>query len=925
MAVNKVTYSNDQLDRMLVKLLKLAEQREVGGCGNLSNWAATSGIVLDGRPFSFERHEYLKEPYGDTHPDQTEMKATQLGLTSKAMLRAMYGARYGAYKGILYLFPSKSDVLDFSKGRISPLIEDNPDTIGKWVQDTNSAGVKKIWQTFLYLRGMKSRVGLKCHDDETEVLVRGGWKLFKDVVMDDWIATRAPTGEFMWQKPTAIHEYATSYFYNGIGELLPNAEEIYYFKANGLDFAVTGDHRLLLTSQNDPKQREWIDTTVNILPNLNKNLSVVRTSKGWKGEIPEFISREHRWDDGLFSFVVPGKYNNYRWLHLGRENERLIRLTDWCAFLGLYAAEGSCSGISTGVQKNGRVSISQVETSTHIDDIRMLLNRLPFDFRYSGHNFRVSDMELAKVLFPMGDKYTKCLPDWVLELPTKYLEIVWEWAVKGDGHVSDNGYRNYATVSKKLADQFQELLQKCGRSASILIQAPSKTPSKDKTGREYKQTTPLYLVSERKSRCSVIPEPEIIPYDRNVYCVSVPNGVIYTRRNGYAMWSGNSVPIDFIIYDELDEAPQKAVDMAQERMAHSEIRETLKLSNPTIPDYGIDKAFQETDQKYWLLKCPACGHYTCLEDTFPGCLVETTDGRVIRGCEKCQAELDCAQGEWVAKRPGADKRGYHYSQLFSTYVRPGDILHQFRTTNNLQDFYNLKIGIAWIEAENRLAVEEVLHLCGSEGIRQMDLGPCSMGVDQGKDLHVVIGRKGHDRLDQIVHLGVYRDWEELDRLMHNFNIQRCVVDALPETRNARAFAERFGGRVFLNYYQEHQKGSYRWNEKDLTVACNRTESLDASHNQILFRKLYLPRQSDLVELFAKHLNNVAKKLEEDEESGSKRYVYVKLGPDHFRHAFNYEVMAREFIGEPDDGEEEMYFRERTMSSGASGRNPVTGY
>ena len=47
------------------------------------------------------------------------------------------------------------------------------------------------------------------------------------------------------------------------------------------------------------------------------------------------------------------------------------------------------------------------------------------------------------------------------------------------------------------------------------------------------------------------------------------------------------------------------------------------------------------------------------------------------------------------------------------------------------------------------------------------------------------------------------------------------------------------------------------------------------------------------EEFALHLHNVAKKLEEDEETGSKRYVYVKLGADHFRHAFNYEVMARQ--------------------------------
>ena len=48
----------------------------------------------------------------------------------------------------------------------------------------------------------------------------------------------------------------------------------------------------------------------------------------------------------------------------------------------------------------------------------------------------------------------------------------------------------------------------------------------------------------------------------------------------------------------------------------------------------------------------------------------------------------------------------------------------------------------------------------------------------------------------------------------------------------------------------------------------------------------------MIEEFAQHLHNVAKRLEEDEETGSKRYVYVKLGPDHFRHAFNYECMAR---------------------------------
>jgi hypothetical protein len=44
-----------------------------------------------------------------------------------------------------------------------------------------------------------------------------------------------------------------------------------------------------------------------------------------------------------------------------------------------------------------------------------------------------------------------------------------------------------------------------------------------------------------------------------------------------------SIPVDFIVFDELDEAPQNAVDMALERMAHSEFRNVLQLSNPTLP------------------------------------------------------------------------------------------------------------------------------------------------------------------------------------------------------------------------------------------------------------------------------------------------------------------------------------------------------
>lgn len=357
-----------------------------------------------------------------------------------------------------------------------------------------------------------------------------------------------------------------------------------------------------------------------------------------------------------------------------------------------------------------------------------------------------------------------------------------------------------------------------------------------------------------------------------------------------------SVPVDRIVFDEVDEMEPAMIDLALERISHSTIKEEVYLSTPTIPDFGVDALFQKSDQNYWHIKCEACGGWTCLELTFPDCLIETSDGRVIRACSKCKREIDPRNGKWVPARPGLSDTlvGWNISQLCSLFVDPKKILEAYRFPPNgrLQEFYNSKLARAYIEAVNRLSLSQVLALCGSDGIASSDQGPCSLGVDQGSNLHVVIGKRHPGRAGRIVHIGIYKDWTELDGLMRSFNVFRCVVDALPETRNARAFAERFKGKVYLNFYNPHQKGAYAWRERDLVVSSNRTESLDASHNQILNADLVLPKECEITRQFALHLQCIAKRLETDKETGSQRYVYVRLGPDHFRHAFNYECMAR---------------------------------
>ncbi|MBD3237490.1 MAG: phage tail protein [Candidatus Eisenbacteria bacterium] len=368
-----------------------------------------------------------------------------------------------------------------------------------------------------------------------------------------------------------------------------------------------------------------------------------------------------------------------------------------------------------------------------------------------------------------------------------------------------------------------------------------------------------------------------------------------------------SVPADMVVFDELDEAPPAAKAMAKERLAHSDYKRLIELSNPSLPDYGIDEQFQRSDQRHWTVRCPACGQWTSPVQAFPTKAGEEVpvirpreDGTHYLACVRCGGELDPAQGEWVAEHPARKIHGYRISQLFSSKVDPGEILEEYRTTRFLDRFYNLKIGIPWADLERRLDVPAVLALCGQEPMAESaTTGSYAMGVDTGKNLHAVILQNAkHDEPRRLVHLAVCQDFEDLDRLMRAFPVRRCVIDGLPETHATRAFAKRHAGRVFLCFFNESQRGGAKWDDAGQIVQVNRTEALDASRAAVREKQLVLPRSCPSVETFARHMAADAKVLDEDETTGIKKYRYVKTGEDHFSLAFTYASLAAEDLPEP---------------------------
>jgi len=362
-----------------------------------------------------------------------------------------------------------------------------------------------------------------------------------------------------------------------------------------------------------------------------------------------------------------------------------------------------------------------------------------------------------------------------------------------------------------------------------------------------------------------------------------------------------SIPVDRIVEDEYDEMDPSMVALATERVAHSTVKEIEKLSTPTIPDYGVDADYKKSDQMAWAILCRSCNTRTILELEFPKCLSRRRDGSAFRSCVRCGAEIFPRDGEWIAQAPTVkDLRGYWISQLNSLYVDPTVILNEYERISELtpgerQVFYNSKLAMAYVDAANRIKPSDLWACTSADPMDTRHPGPAAMGVDVGSWLHVVIGYKPAPGVVKVCYAGRHKDWNELRDLGIRFAVDCCVIDMEPEIHKAREFQRGQAFPVFLCDYQVHQRGDARWNLDERQVVINRTEILDRVHTAATTSgRFILPRRSQELEQYVLEMCNLVKVLVENKD-GSKAYEYKQVGPDHYRHATAYLLLALERV------------------------------
>ena len=142
--------------------LRLQEGLKKHSVKTNSSWAEAYRVMsgeLAG-PWRFENFPWLKDMHDATEEECVGQKAAQMGY-SETMLNICL-AKIDMYQvSCLYVLPTKTpDASDFSASRFDPALELSP-YLANLFTDVKNVGMKRAGAASLFVRGSKSRVGLK--------------------------------------------------------------------------------------------------------------------------------------------------------------------------------------------------------------------------------------------------------------------------------------------------------------------------------------------------------------------------------------------------------------------------------------------------------------------------------------------------------------------------------------------------------------------------------------------------------------------------------------------------------------------------------------------------------------------------------------------------------------------------------------------
>lgn len=364
-----------------------------------------------------------------------------------------------------------------------------------------------------------------CYDADTEVLTDEGWKPWPKVDGTETFGTLNPsTGVLEYQKATEHFERE----YDG---------PMYRVASEQVDLLVTPNHRMWVQPHDTQaaRRREQPYLIERAEDLLGRRVKYQKCAT-WVGESPREI-------------VTAA--TSRTWLRGGKPVTRnypegRFPAVPFARFLGYWLAEGTIHKHLITIAQNRGPLLDKI-AQTVAD---MGLHPYVIPEPHQG-GVRTCHTSLRDFLHGLGaSAWTKQVPAmlqrWSPELIREFLQAF----VEGDGCThSGNGHQVIYTTSPEMADDLQVLAMKAGWSANVRVDDRVGLVRTMASGQVFKNQRPCYIVSLVKTRIRPLvnhnrqgktKHDELVHYSGTIHCVKVENGLLFVRRNGKPVVSGNT-------------------------------------------------------------------------------------------------------------------------------------------------------------------------------------------------------------------------------------------------------------------------------------------------------------------------------------------------------------------------------------------------
>jgi len=451
-------------------------------------------------------------------------------------------------------------------------------------------------------------------------------------------------------------------------------------------------------------------------------------------------------------------------------------------------------------------------------------------------------------------------------------------------------------------------------------------------------TLPSATAAQNFMQTRINPVVDGSPYLKELVDKNVDNTSIKRFSNSYLYLKGCqvdrqaiSVPADMLVCDEVNNSDQDVLSLFESRLIHSAYALRVFLSTPSIPNFGIDRMFKQSKQKYSMCQCTSCRNWFVPEyhdhvkvPGFDDDLQKITKAmfadpkflwmNAYVQCPKCKKPVDMpkAKRQWVVKNPDDAfvDSGYQISPFdCPTIIKTPDLVKASVNYERQIDFYNQRLGKSLEDRETSLLRTELEEITITE--RPGGMHSYVMGLDMGTVCHAQVCAVLPDQTLVVVrteaiplHLVVART-EELQR---EYRLRMMVVDRGPMTEAVYQIQQRIRNSFAAVYVNSKGIELFKITDRE-AVAEKGVEDMrqvnickDACMDVLmaLIRTGKILKMSDEQnEIWYTHMTD--NKRVQMFKNGELVYTWVKtMKVDHYHMGLLYALVASRILGVSDD-------------------------